>query len=126
MSCFVRIATKLTNTETIKMAAEALGYRVLKSAKKVRGYGSREAKADFVLGTKTKYDIGAIKADDGTYSFVSDWGGTRVTQKEFVRKLSQKYSYLQVLETVTSKGYVLADEKVDERGAVRLLLRKFS
>ncbi len=127
MSCFVRIATKLTNSETIKEAAEAIGYRVLEDATEVRGYSSRKVEANIVLGTKkSNYDIGAVKEKDGTHTFVADWSMAGIAQKTFVQQLSQKYSYLQVLQTVTSKGFVLADEKVDDRGAVQLLLRKFS
>ncbi len=125
MSQFVRIATQLTEAEAIQEAAEELGYTVLAEQTEVRGYSSRTAKAEFVLGTDTRYDIGAVRGEDGRYEFVSDWSMSRIDRQDFVNRLSQGYSRIRVVRNAKKRGFQVATEKVDEKGNVRLLLRKF-
>ena len=126
MSCFSRVTTKMTDLATVRKALEALGHRVRERATEARGWSGNSARADLVVATATDYDIGLVRAADGTFEAVADWGMTGVAQDAFVAALSQKYSYLWVTETARRKGFTVAEERVDDQGTVRLLLRRFT
>jgi hypothetical protein len=124
MSCFTRVATKLTDVEAIKEAAAELGYS-LRKGKQVRGWSSRTTEADFVFATKTRYDVGAVRKKDGTYEFVCDWGMSGIGQKGFVEDISQRYGYVRLRRAAKKKGFTFIDRGVDNKGNVQVLLRKF-
>jgi len=126
MSCFVRIATRLTHEETVRQAIEGIGYRVIEGATEARGWNEQHEQADIVIGTRTSYDIGAVKTKTGAFDFVADWSMTGVDREQFLRQLTQKYSYLQVTQQARKLGFVVAKEEVEESGSVRLLLRRFA
>lgn len=127
MSCFTKIATRLVDLDAIEAAAADLGYETRRDTKQVRGWSSQTTTADAVLQRKdSHYDIGAVREKDGTYGFVSDWSMSGVRQQDFVDRLSQRYSYRRVVTQAKASGFVVAKEKVDEAGAIRLVLRKFA
>jgi hypothetical protein len=126
VSCFTRVKTRLTDDATIRRAVSRIGYEILENARQARGWSGQKEKADFVIGTRTDYDIGAVKSEGGAYDFFADWPMAHVDKDEFVGKLSQSYSYLRVVEVAKRKGFVLAKEEASEKGGVRLLLRRFS
>jgi hypothetical protein len=124
MSCFVRIATQITDEHHLREAVDAVGYTIRKGTD-VRGWMQQTTAADFVIDTGTKYDVGAVKNGDETWSFVSDWSMSSVKQDAFVNQLTQRYSAIRVAAKAKKQGYVVAREKVEQDGTIRLLLRKF-
>lgn len=126
MSCFVRISTVLTDLDTLERVVPELGYRVLEGATTVRGYGGQTRAADLVIDTGSRYDIGVVRTDEGTLDFVSDWEMSGIGQQDFVHRVSQRYARTRVLQQAKRQGYVVAKERVDADGSVRLLLRRFA
>lgn len=125
MSCFVRIATRLTDELTLRKAVADLGYQVREGATEARGWNEQSLAADLVIDTRTDYDIGALRDENGTFTFACDWSMARLDEAEFVRQVTRRYSYIQVLEVARRKGFIVASEEAKEQGAVRLLLRKY-
>ena len=62
--------------------------------------------------------------------FVADWWGVETTagisQKEFMQKVTQKYSYYKVLEELKKKGYLLEEEETKEDKTIHIKLRKWA
>jgi hypothetical protein len=125
VSCFVRIATRLTDLDTIREAVPQIGYRVVEGTE-VRGWSEQTTSAELVIGTDADYDIGAVRGEGGGYDFVADWSMARVDQQEFVARLAQRYSYLRVTAAARKQGFVVAQDRVDEQGRLQLVLRKFA
>ena len=126
MSCFVRIATRLTDEATLRLAAVELGYKVAEKAGVVKGWGDDEAHADVVIHTGTPYDVGAVRNKSETYDFVGDFSMAHLAEADFVDRMSQAYSKIRVLEAARKSGFVVANQTVDLQGTVQLVLRRFS
>lgn len=124
MSCFVRIATRLTDELALKEAVSQVGYQVVEGRSDVRGYSGTE-RADVVIDTGGAYDIGAVRTKEGAFELVADWEMARVDRTAFVGKLTQAYGVARVTQAAKKSGFVVAKQKVDERGSVKLTLRRF-
>ena len=78
-----------------------------------------------------KYDIGVVKAEDGNYTFVSDWWGVEttkgVTEEEFVEEVQKEYAYVRVTQACEEQGYQIAQEdiQVAADGTVKLVATKW-
>jgi len=126
MSCFVRIATKLTDETTLRLAAVELGYKVQEKAGVVKGWGDDEAHADVVINTGTAYDVGAVRNKSETFDFVGDFSMAHLSETDFVNRMSQAYGKIRVVEAAKKSGFVVASQSVDRQGAVQLVLRRFT
>ena len=60
---------------------------------------------------------------------VADWWGVETTrgvdEEEFIKKLTQRYSYHKVMEEIRKKGYTL-EEEVSEDDTIQLRVRTWS
>ena len=76
-----------------------------------------------------KYDVGVVKAENGTFDITADWWGVETTkgttEKDFKEKLYQRYQYHNVLQACQAKGYSLEEEVNEEDGTVQLTVRKW-
>ncbi|HET6611621.1 MAG TPA: DUF1257 domain-containing protein [Kofleriaceae bacterium] len=132
MSHFTKCDLKMKNLEAIKRALEDLGYPYQAAdgtaGVNVRGWRGQTTAAEIAIDMGT-YDIGVVRADDGTYDIVADWWGIEttkgVTEDELKDRLSQRYSYHQVVMACTDKGYSVEEEENEEDGSVRLVVRKW-
>lgn len=125
MSCMVQISTKLRDLDTVKQAADALGYAAREGVTEVAGYGSQRQQALLVLAVGGSYDVGVARAEDGTLSLVCDWEMARIDERAFSGRLAQEYSAIQVRERARAAGYVIARETREANGQIKLLLRRF-
>jgi hypothetical protein len=132
MSHFTKCELKLTNLTAIKAALEELEYNFAEAEEgqhvMVRGWRGQQAEA--VVGINMgKYDIGVVLNADGTYTLQADWWGVEtskgVSEAEFVKKLSQRYQYHNVMQACEAKGYTLEEEEVEEDGTVKLYVRRW-
>lgn len=123
MSHFTKVKTKMTDGETIRTALTELGYKVL-SGDRVVGYVGRTTSAEFkIKPTAAHYEIGFLKTSAG-YVMIADWTMLRLNQTAFTEKLMQKYGRTATIQKLADQGYELVEEEVDQRGEIRMLLRR--
>ena len=125
MSCFVRIATQIVDEASLREAIVDRGYEIKKS-RAVRGWQDAEESADIVFDAgSANYDVGAVRGGDGTFSFVADWEMARIDRDQYVGQLTQAYGVARVTQAAKKAGFVIAGKKVDEKGSVKMTLRRF-
>jgi hypothetical protein len=133
MSHFTKCDLKMTNLEALKRALADMELSVVEAAEgqsvSVRGYRGQtlDAALSIPMGT---YDIGVVRADDGTFDLVADWWGVETTkgvsEEEFQTKLRQRYAYHNVLIACEAKGYAVEEEVNQEDGSIQLVVRKWA
>lgn len=132
MSHFTKCDLKLTNLEAIKRALAdlELGYTEAEQgqAATVRGYRGQTLEAELSVDMG-RYDVGVVRAEDGTLDLVSDWWGIEttkgVTEEEFKEQLYRRYQYHNVKIACEAKGYTVDEEVNEEDGSVRLVVSKW-
>jgi hypothetical protein len=132
MSHFTKCDLKLTNLEAIKRALADLELKYAEAeqgqAATVRGYRGQTLEAELSVDMG-RYDVGVVRASDGTFDLVSDWWGIEttkgVTEEEFKEQLYQKYQYHNVKIACEAKGYSVEEEVNEEDGSVRLVVSKW-
>lgn len=123
------IKTTMTEKDYLLQAIRDLGYSYAHprygQVLVVRGTGGRRTRIEFKVKTK-KYecDIGFRKSG-GTYYIIADWLGIHTTTRnEFVRRLTQRYAYFEILARVQEQGFVVAQEDRYKQGVIHLVLEK--
>jgi len=132
MSHFTKCDLKITNLAALKRALDdlQLSYRVAEGEQgvEVRGYKGQKLSAEISVDMG-KYDIGVVKAADGTYEIVADWWGIEVTkavtETEFVEELNQRYAYNRVVMACEEQGYTLEESQNEEDGTIQLAMKKW-
>ena len=126
MSCFVHIATRLVDVDTVKQAAELLGYSVRQGARvEVAGWNDQTTEAELAIALGNGYDVGVVSGKDGC-SLVADWSMSHTDATTFTNALAQAYGQVRVREQAKRQGYVIAKEERQVDGSVRMLLRRFA
>ena len=133
MSHFTTVETKIKDVALLKRVLKELNF-VFEEAKEgqklyVKGYRKQKTEADIVIHVSQQYDIGVRVTSKGV-KFVADWWGVEVTtgmtEKEFMRKVLQKYSYYKVVEELRKRGYTLEEEEQKEDQTLHIKLRKWA
>ena len=133
MSHFTSVKTKIRDLTCLKRAIDDLSYEFAEATEEqlvnVRGYQGDTTEAALSIRASKTYDIGVKLTTDGTYEFVADWWGVETTrgvkEDEFIKKLTQRYSYHKVMEEIRKKGYTL-EEEVSEDDTIQLRVRTWS
>jgi hypothetical protein len=133
MSHFTKCDLKMTNLEAIKRALQDMELAAVEAAEgqavSVRGYRGQTMDAALSISMGT-YDVGVVRADDGTFDLVADWWGVETTkgvsEEEFKTKLRQRYAYHNVLIACEAKGYAVEEEVNQEDGSIQLVVRKWA
>jgi isochorismate hydrolase len=129
MSHFTTVKTKLKDLVRLKLAVEDVGLTLVESEEmmEVRGYQGNVEKSNLIIKATDHYDIGVQQTQEG-YTFVADWWGiemeTGLKEKQWVDRLTQRYSYHKVLAEITQRGFTL-EEEVNEEGEIRLTVRRW-
>ena len=72
------------------------------------------------------YDIG-LRKKENSYEIVADWFGVRgINQKEFTQRLMQRYAYHATRAKLEQQGFNMVEEKVEETGQIRIVLRRMA
>jgi len=127
------VKTKIRDLTCLKRALEDLAYEFTEATEeelvRVRGYQGETTEAVLSVRASKTYDIGVKVTEDGTYEFIADWWGVETTrgvgEEEFIKKLTQRYSYHKVMEEIRKKGYTL-EEEVNEDDTIQLRVRSWS
>jgi len=127
MSHFSRIKTRIVEKEHLLAALRDLNYAPQEGEVSVRGWGGQTTPAEIKVATKNKgYDIG-FRKKDGCYEIVADWFGVKgVSQKAFVQQVNQRYAYHVARAKLEAQGFSVAGEEVDDKGRIRLVLRRLA
>ncbi len=126
MSCFVHVATRLVDIDTIKHAAELLGYTVQQGERvSVAGWNDQTTEADLAIALGNGYDVGVVRGNDAC-TLVADWLMAHQDATTFTNTLAQAYGQVRVREQAKRQGYVIAKEERQADGSVRMLLRRFA
>jgi hypothetical protein len=130
MSHFTKVETKIKNLVSLKAALKDLGYAFSEAEQgvEVRGYLGQKELAELSIHTSKTYDVG-VKATANGYEFVADWWGVEttrgVTQEAFVRQVTQRYAYHQVLSEVAKQGYTIETDEVNADQSISITVRKW-
>jgi len=128
MSHFTTVETQIKSLVLLTKVLEKLGYKIKQNVTHVRGYRNELSEADLVIDTKSSIDIGIKKVGE-SYSFISDWENLEthagIEQNEFMKTIKKAYAYENVMTEIRKKGYVVADEKQDEKQHIHVTIRKW-
>ena len=134
VSHFTSVKTKIRDLLCLERALKDLGYEFSKAENEqlvtVRGYQGETTDAVLSIHASKTYDVGVKLTADGTCEFVADWWGVETTrgveEKEFIQKLTQRYSYHKVMEEIRKKGYTIDTEEQKEDDTIQIRVRTWS
>ncbi len=126
MSHFSRIQTQMIGKEFVKKALKDLGFDYQEGEQQVVGFGGQKTAVDIRVPLKFSYDIG-LRKKGNAYEIVADWFGVRgISQKDFTQRLMQRYAYHATRDKLEQQGFNMVEEKVDETGQIRIVLRRMA
>jgi hypothetical protein len=134
VSHFTSVKTKIRDLVCLERALKDLGYTFSKAENdqlvSVRGYQGETTDAVLSIHASKTYDVGVKLTADGTHEFVADWWGVETTrgveEKEFIQKLTQRYSYHKVIAEIRKKGYTIDTEEQRDDETIQIRVRTWS
>ncbi len=134
MSHFTSVKTKIRDLVCLTRALKDLGYNFTQAeehqAVTVKGYQGQTTDAVVSVHASKTYDVGVKLTADGTYEFVADWWGVEttrgVTEEEFIKKLTQRYSYHKVMEEIKKRGFTIESEEAKQDETIQVRVRTWS
>ncbi len=127
MSHFSTIRTRLANRGYLEAALGDLGLRVEEGSLEIRDFA----------GTRTPVEI-RVKVDGGrhaigfrrvgdAFELVADWYGIRqLDRATFPSRLAQRYAYHATRAKLEQQGFDMVEEKFEETGQIRIVLRRMA
>ncbi len=123
MSHFTTVKTQIRDLVCLKLALKDLQFAFTEAQVgtklHVRGYAHQQAEADMVIHISKSYDVGVKVDDQGGVHFIADWWGVETTrglaEKEFLDKVTKRYSYHKVLQEIRKKGYNFVEETAEDK-----------
>lgn len=131
MSHFSEVKTHLKCAQTIQSVLKKSGFEVVENPEgvEVRGYMGETLQADFKILTKTHYDIGFRKNEEGSYEIVGDWElmprVADIEQESFARWLKKEYARESILTTAQEQGYEVEEVEDQETGQIQMVVTKW-
>jgi Protein of unknown function (DUF1257) len=126
MSHFSRIQTQIADKDFALMAIKDLGFSYEEGEQEVKAFGGQKTPVDIRIKLPLSYDIGLRKKGD-TYEIIADWFGVRgINQKDFTQRLMQRYAYHAARAKLEQQGFNMVEEKVEETGQIRIVLRRMA
>ncbi len=125
MSHFTTVKTKIVVKEYLEKALDDLQYKWKKGDLEVRGYQGIRTKAEIKINTKNPgYDIGFRKKGT-SYEIVADWWGIEnIEQKDFVKRINQRYAYHAVKAQLEKQDFSFVTEEVKEGNTIHISVRR--
>ncbi len=124
MSHFSRIETQMTDKDIVLKALKDLGFTYQEGDQQVQGFGGQKTAVEIRIPLKMSYDIG-LRKKGKAYEIVGDWFGVRgINQKSFTDQLMQRYAYHATRAKLEAQGFDMVEEKVEETGQIRIVLRR--
>jgi len=124
MSHFSQIKTQMVEKKYILQALQDLGFAYQEGEQQVTGFGGQKTAVDIRIPLKFSYDIG-LRKKGSAYEIVADWFGVKgIKQKDFTNRLMQRYAYHAARAKLEEQGFDMVEEKVEETGQIRIILRR--
>ena len=126
MSHFVRVRTEIRERERLVAALRDLHYQ-FQAGKNVvvRGFAGGTERAEVVVDTGSKYDIGFRRSAE-QYEVVADWwgveGNTRLRQQSFIQDVNRQYAYNVILDQAREQDLLIEEQQTLENSDVVILL----
>lgn len=126
MSHFSRIQTQMSDKDILLKALKDLGFTFQEGDQQVMGFGGQKTAVEIRIPLKMSYDVG-LRKKGSAYEIVADWYGVRgMNQKEFTNKLMQRYAYHATRTKLEEQGFDMVEEKMEETGQIRIVLRRMA
>ena len=133
MSHYTRLKTRIMNREHLVEALKEMGFRHVEAHDEPRhlyGYlGDRRMDTAHVIIRRkhvgrSSNDIGFLRGEDGSFTaIISGYDRTKYSEK-WLDRLSFAYANLATREALAAQGFEIAEERREENGAVRLVMRR--
>ena len=129
MSHFSKIQTAMSDPKYLRPALADLGFQYEESEEgtlEVVGFGRQRQPVNFRVKLPLSGDVGLRKRGPN-YEIVADWFTVRgMNEKDFTQKLSQRYAYHATRDKMTSQGFDMVEETVEETGQIRIVMRRMA
>ena len=122
MSKIVSIRTQLQDKEILKECLEQFDCQVLEQPGGVMMPGA-DTPVQLLVHTPSG-PLGFRKGEDGSYEMACD-DMYLPRQREWLKKLTQRYAYRKIMKDAKAAGYQLVQEEVAEDRTIRLVVRKW-
>jgi hypothetical protein len=123
MSHISVIRTQIVERDCLLKALTDLGYSYETGELKLKGYGGQTTNVEILIRRPLSADIG-FRHNGQTYEIVADWFGVLGIKREtFTQQLLQRYAYHTTRARLEEQGFTLIEE-TQEKGQIRLLLRR--
>lgn len=104
MSHFSQTYTKIKDAETLNQAIRNAGFKALVDSA-VRGWQGNSIKAEVVAVMKGDYDIGFVRAEDGSFAAVADFaygscGGGSTSLGTTLNEIIRQYYLLEAQKSM--------------------------
>lgn len=97
--------------------------------KQMRTHDGSVHPVEVVIKDENNREIGFQKQKDGSYKIIADEAGLSQNQvkkqQQLINKVKQRYAYTMVVQELKKQGYQVAEEKAAEKGAIKLIVRKW-
>lgn len=131
MSHFSRIKTQFKNRDALVRCLEGLGLSIGLDTT-IRGYRGLQ-NVDIAARAKNGSEIGFLRNSDGSFDMVADWwtkkgtGGQQLVSElnDLAGKVQQEYARHIVLEQTKSEGFSVVEERKEEDGSIRIIVRRW-
>lgn len=124
MSHFTRIKTKMVDRESLIKALQDLGFEPIIQDQKISGFANQKVDVEIKISKRFSNDIGFKKVGD-SYEIITDWWGVHGIKREvFIPQLVQRYAYHATKSKLEEQGFTLISEETEEKGKIRLVLRR--
>ena len=126
MSHFVRIRTQIRERDHLVQALRDLHHEFQEGENLVvRGYSDNRQRAEVLVNTGSKYDIGFARHGE-EYEVVADWWGvqkdTSIRRESFIHGVNRQYAYNLIQDQVREQGLIVEEEETLQNGDTVLVL----
>lgn len=129
MSHFTKVKTVIRDQVVLCEALRQLHHQFREGENlTVRGYLGGTERAQVIVDTGCRYDIGFQRQPDQTYAAVADWdwgikreAAPRFHQDSFLAEVHQKCAEIAVLEKIKEEGWVKEEHRVLETGEIEVV-----
>lgn len=125
--------TKIKDLICLTRALKDLNYEFTEATEEqlvhVKGYQGQTTDALLSIHASKTYDIGVKQTAEG-FEFVADWWGVETTrgvgEEDFIKKVTQRYSYHKVMDEIKKRGFTIESEEVNEEEQIHVRVRTWS
>ena len=126
MSHFIRIRMQIRERQHLVAALRDLNYQFQEGKSlPVRGYASSRERAEVVVNTGCRYDIGFQKKAE-QYEVVADWwgveGNSPIRRQQFIQRVNHQYAYSLIRDQAREQNLIVEEEQELPNGDRVILL----